>query len=103
MVVELVLVVLLLAQADEDIKVLVEGVKIALAMAQTQAFQVGQQPTTTYLGLKFHISTTFLAQRLGTKFWDRIPMPGCEGTELWSDEYWACMCRYRLGITCFGS
>ena len=34
--------VLLLLQADEDIKVLVEGVKIALAMAQTQAFQVGR-------------------------------------------------------------
>lgn len=55
----------------EDIKVLVEGVKIALAMAQTKSFQ-----------------------RLGTKFWDQIPMPGCEDTNLWSDEYWACMCRH---------
>jgi len=54
----------------EDIKVLVEGVKIALAMAQTQAFS-----------------------RLGTRFWDEIPMPGCEDTNLWSDEYWTCMCR----------
>jgi len=54
----------------EDIQVLVEGVKIALAMAQTQAFT-----------------------RLGTKFWDEIPMPGCEETVLWSDEYWACMSR----------
>jgi len=54
----------------EDIKVLVEGVKIALAMAQTQAFS-----------------------RLGTRFWDEIPMPGCEDTDLWSDQYWTCMCR----------
>jgi len=58
-------------QHDEDIKTLVEGVKIALAMAQTRAFQ-----------------------RLGTKFWDQIPMPGCEETDLWSDEYWACMSRH---------
>lgn len=21
-------------------------------------------------------------------------MPGCEHTELWSDEYWACICRF---------
>merc|ERR1719285_445705 len=33
-------------------------------------------------------------QRLGTKFWDQIPMPGCEETDLWSDEYWACMSRH---------
>ena len=49
---------------------LVEGVKIALAMAQTEAFN-----------------------RLGTKFWDEVPIPGCEHTDLWSDEYWTCMCR----------
>jgi len=55
----------------EDIRVLVEGVKIALAMAQTKAFL-----------------------RLGTKFWDTIPMPGCEATELWSNEYWECMARH---------
>ena len=54
----------------EDIKVLVEGVKIALAMAQTQAFS-----------------------RMGTKFWDEVPIPGCEHTSLWSDEYWTCMAR----------
>ena len=51
-------------------QVLVEGVKIALAMAQTEAFN-----------------------RLGTKFWDEVPIPGCEHTDLWSDEYWTCMCR----------
>ena len=28
-----------------------------------------------------------------TRFWDEIPMPGCEDTNLWSDEYWTCMCR----------
>jgi len=54
----------------EDIQVLVEGVKVALAMAQTQAFK-----------------------HLGTRFWDKIPMPGCENTALWTDEYWTCMCR----------
>jgi len=54
----------------EDIQVLVEGVKIALAMAQTQAFN-----------------------RMGSKFWDEIPIPGCEHTDLWSDEYWTCMSR----------
>ena len=47
-----------------------EGVKIALAMAQTQAFT-----------------------RMGTKFWDEVPIPGCEHTSLWSDEYWTCMAR----------
>ena len=36
-----------------NIQVLVEGVKVALAMAQTQAFK-----------------------HLGTRFWDKIPMPG---------------------------
>ena len=55
----------------EDMKTLVEGVKMALALAETRAFQ-----------------------RLGTKFWDQIPMPGCETNILWSDEYWACMSRH---------
>lgn len=53
-----------------DMQVLVEGIKFVLAMSQTQAFQ-----------------------KWGTRFWDQIPIPGCESTELWSDEYWACMCR----------
>ena len=43
---------------------------LALAMAQTQAFS-----------------------RMGTKFWDEVPIPGCEHTSLWSDEYWTCMAR----------
>jgi len=55
----------------QDIKTLVEGVKIGLAMAQTNAFQ-----------------------RFGSRFWDQIPMPGCEKTALWTDEYWECLCRH---------
>ena len=53
-----------------DIEVLVEAVKFALAMAETHSFK-----------------------KLGTRFWDKIPMPGCEHTDLWSDDYWACICR----------
>ena len=49
---------------------LVEGVKLTLAIAKTEALT-----------------------RLGTKFWDEVPIPGCEHTDLWSDEYWTCMCR----------
>ncbi len=55
----------------DDIKVLVEAVKFALALSQTEAFQ-----------------------SMGTRFWDRIPIPGCEYTELWSDEYWECIIRH---------
>jgi len=53
----------------EDIKVLVEGVKFALALAETQALQ-----------------------RFGARFHARV-MPGCEDTVWWTDEYWECMCR----------
>jgi choline dehydrogenase-like flavoprotein len=53
-----------------DIKVLVEGVKFALALTETHALK-----------------------RFGSRFWDGVPMPGCEHTELWTDEYWTCMCR----------
>jgi len=56
----------------QDIKTLVEGVKIALVIAKTKAFT-----------------------KLGARFWDKIPMPGCEHTVLWSDDYWACMCRHH--------
>jgi len=41
------------------LKVLVEGVKIALALAQTKAFE-----------------------SLGSKFWDAIPLPGNDGLRL---------------------
>lgn len=54
-----------------DIKVLVEAVKFALALGETHAFK-----------------------KLGSRFWDKVPMPGCEHTELWGDEYWACICRH---------
>ena len=54
----------------EDIKVLVEGVKFALAMQETEALK-----------------------RFGSRFFDDIPIPGCEHTELWTDEYWTCLCR----------
>lgn len=54
-----------------DIEILVEAVKFALALAETQSFK-----------------------KFGTKFWDKVPMPGCEHTDLWTDEYWACMIRY---------
>ena len=56
----------------DDMKVLVEGVKFALALTETKA----------------------LRDRFGSRFWDGVPMPGCEYTELWTDEYWACMCRH---------
>jgi glucose dehydrogenase (acceptor) len=54
-----------------DILVLVEAVKFALALAETKSFK-----------------------KFGTKFWDQVPMPGCEHTTLWTDEYWACICRH---------
>jgi len=53
----------------EDIKVLVEGVKFALAMAETSALK-----------------------RFGARFHD-VPVPGCEHTVPWTDPYWECMCR----------
>lgn len=53
-----------------DIKVLVEGVKFVLALAQTKALR-----------------------RLGTRFWAGVAMPGCEHTKLWTDAYWECVCR----------
>ena len=55
---------------QRDIDALVEGVKFALALAETQSFK-----------------------KYGTRFWDGVPMPGCEKMNLWTDEYWACMCR----------
>jgi len=55
----------------EDIKVLVEGIKFGRSLVDTKAFS-----------------------RVGSKFWSDVPMPGCEGTELWTDEYWGCMARH---------
>lgn len=53
-----------------DLEVLVEGMKSVLALAETQSFK-----------------------KYGTKFWDKFPIPGCEHLELWSDQYWSCVCR----------
>lgn len=54
----------------QDLNVLIEGVKMGLALSRTTAFQ-----------------------KLGTKFYDK-PFPGCEGYTLWTDEYWACFIRH---------
>jgi hypothetical protein len=54
---------------DRDVKILVEGTKIAIAMSQTTAFQ------------RFN-------SRLNPN-----RMPGCKHLEPWSDEYWECAIR----------
>uniref|UniRef100_A0A0K2SZL3 Glucose-methanol-choline oxidoreductase N-terminal domain-containing protein n=1 Tax=Lepeophtheirus salmonis TaxID=72036 RepID=A0A0K2SZL3_LEPSM len=54
----------------DDMKVLVEGIKFGLALAQTKAFK-----------------------KFGARFWDKVPMPGCENSPLWTDSYWACISR----------
>ncbi|XP_076054179.1 glucose dehydrogenase [FAD, quinone]-like [Oratosquilla oratoria] len=53
-----------------DVKVMVEGIKIAMALSETKAMK-----------------------RFGSRFYDR-PMPGCEYTQLWTDEYWECLARH---------
>ncbi|KAL0266696.1 UNVERIFIED_CONTAM: hypothetical protein PYX00_009169 [Menopon gallinae] len=54
---------------QEDLNVLVEGIKIAMAISNTSAFQkYGSRPHT-------------------------IPLPGCGGYTLFSDEYWECSLR----------
>lgn len=55
---------------DYDVRVLVEGVKIGLALGETAAFK-----------------------KWGTKFWAK-PFPGCEHLPLWQDDYWACFVRH---------
>ena len=55
---------------DQDVRVLVEGVKIGLALGETASFK-----------------------KLGTKFWAQ-PFPGCEHLPLWTDPYWACFVRH---------
>ena len=56
-------------QDPHDIKVMVEGIKIGLALSQTEAFQ-----------------------RFDSTFYDR-PFPGCEHLPLWTDPYWECFAR----------
>lgn len=54
----------------EDIEVLTEGIKIAMAVSNTSAFQrYGSRPLT-------------------------IPMPGCKHLKLFSDEYWECSMKH---------
>ena len=54
----------------DDIKVLIEGIKITLALSQTKPFQ-----------------------DLGSRFYDKI-FPGCESYLLWTDTYWECFIRH---------
>ena len=66
----------------QDLKVLVEGTKFALALSKTEAFQ-----------------------KLGSKFYDKI-FPGCENETPWTDQYWGCFIRhyssaiYHMAGTC---
>ena len=53
-----------------DMKVLIEGIKIAVALSETAAFQ-----------------------SIGTKFYDKT-FPGCENFTLWTDSYWECFIRH---------
>ncbi|CAL8075089.1 unnamed protein product [Orchesella dallaii] len=55
---------------DRDAKILVEGVKLAVAMSQTKAFQ-----------------------RLNSRLNPHM-MPGCTHHEPWSDAYWECAIRH---------
>ena len=53
-----------------DLKVLIEGTKIGLALSQTKAFQA-----------------------LGSRFYSK-PFPGCEAFTPWTDDYWGCFIRH---------
>ena len=55
---------------EQDLKVLVEGVKIAIQLSRTQPFQ-----------------------ELGTRFYAK-PFPGCQNHTVYTDEYWACFIRH---------
>ncbi|KZS13782.1 Choline dehydrogenase, mitochondrial [Daphnia magna] len=54
----------------QDLNVLVEGTKIALALSKTIAFR-----------------------KMGSKFYDKM-FPGCEQFTLYTDDYWACFIRH---------
>ncbi|XP_017775601.1 PREDICTED: glucose dehydrogenase [FAD, quinone]-like [Nicrophorus vespilloides] len=56
-------------QNEDDVKVMVEGIKAAVAVSRTRAFA-----------------------DLGTRLHD-IPFPGCEKLRFESDEYWSCAVR----------
>ncbi|MCL4141789.1 UNVERIFIED_CONTAM: hypothetical protein GTU68_036513 [Idotea baltica] len=53
-----------------DVATMVEGIKIAVSLIETNAFQ-----------------------RFGSHFHD-IPMPGCEHFKLYTDAYWECLARH---------
>ena len=55
---------------EQDLRVLIEGVKIALALGETEAFK-----------------------KLGSKFYTQ-PFPGCQHLPLWTDTYWGCFIRH---------
>ena len=55
---------------DFDIKTLIEGVKIVLAMSKTKSLQ-----------------------RFGSRL-HNIPFPGCTKVPLYTDAYWECMIRH---------
>ena len=55
---------------SQDLDILVEGLKIGLALSKTEAFQ-----------------------KLGSKFYYKI-FPGCEGITPWTDDYWRCFVRH---------
>ena len=52
-----------------DIKVTVEGIKFAMALSKTEAFQ-----------------------KLNSRYYDK-PFPTCKHLPLWTDEYWDCFAR----------
>ena len=55
----------------QDMKVLVEGMKICIAMSKTRAFR-----------------------KYGGRMWTKRKMPGCEKFKMWSDEYLECLARH---------
>lgn len=54
-----------------DMEVLVEGIKVVMALSQTEAFQ-----------------------SVGSRYWSKMPIPGCETLTIASDEYFACASRH---------
>jgi choline dehydrogenase-like flavoprotein len=55
---------------EQDLNVLIEGTKIALALSKTNAFQ-----------------------KMGTRFYNKI-FPGCKSHTPWTDAYWGCFIRH---------
>jgi glucose dehydrogenase (acceptor) len=55
---------------EQDLKVIIEGAKIALALGKTTPFQ-----------------------NIGSRFYNKT-FPGCEGFALWTDDYWGCFIRH---------